>query len=273
MLEAQQVSVVRGGRAILDEVSMPFASGRVSAILGPNGAGKSTLLRVLSGSLVPDAGQVCLDGQALAHISKADLARRRGVLAQESMLQFDYSVEEVVILGRIPHLSGWESPQDIAAAHRALAEVGLAALAHRRYPSLSGGEKQRVHLARVLAQLDVSETLPPGQNAASRWLLLDEPTSALDLHHQHAVLSHARRLTLSGGPAVIAVLHDLNLALRYADDVLLLSEGRVAAAGPTHEALQPPVISRVYGVHAEMHCPAACPFLQIHPVNPSTSHV
>lgn len=277
MLEAIDISVIRSGRPILDQVSIRLQTGRVSVILGPNGAGKSTLLRVLSGTLLPESGDVRLDDRPLASFPPRELARRRGVLAQQSFLQFDYSVSEVVILGRIPHLSGWESEADHDAARRALAAVGLESLAHRRYPTLSGGEKQRVHLARVLAQLDVFPGRPAKHEADTPtcWLLLDEPTSALDLRHQHAVLAHAHQLARATGLGVCAVLHDINLALRYADHITLLDQGCLAAAGPTREALTPEAVSTVYGVEAELHHlnSDSCPFMQIHPTTTLTCHV
>ncbi len=265
MLTTCEATVLRSGRPILDKVSVSFAPGTFTAVLGPNGAGKSTLLRVLSGSLTPDEGTVTLNGRPLSGYQRAELARRRAVLAQESLLQFDFSVEEVVILGRIPHLSGWESERDRRACARAIAVTELRALRHRRYLSLSGGEKQRVQLARVLAQIDPAEAEHPGD----RWLLLDEPTAALDLRHQHSMVALVRSLARSHGFGVIVIVHDLNLAMQYADNVVLLDQGRLAASGPTPETLTVARISDVFGVTTEIHCPRsnACPFIQTLPSN------
>lgn len=272
MLKAEQISVVRSGRAIVDAVSAAFEPGTLSVILGPNGAGKSTLLRVLSGALAPDGGAASLDGRALTGYSKPALARRRAVLAQESLLQFDFSVEEVVILGRIPHLTGWENEHDRQACDRAIAAAELEHLRYRRYLTLSGGEKQRVQLARILAQID-----PGGREMeGTRWLLLDEPTSALDLRHQHTLLTRVRRLSRSHGFGVVAILHDLNLAMRYADQVVLLDRGRAVATGPTRRTLTAPRISAVFGVETEIHCSqaGACPFIQTaHPNHSAHEHI
>lgn len=248
MLQANDIAVIRGGSAILASVSARFEPGKLSVILGPNGAGKSTLLRVLTGTLRPDEGEVYLDGRPLSAYGIEELARHRAVLAQESLLQFDFSVEEVVLLGRIPHLSGWESSADHASCERALAALELLDMRYRRYPTLSGGEKQRVHLARVLAQLD------PGAQGFSgqRWLFLDEPTAALDLRHQHTTLALARDLAARQQLGVVAVLHDLNLAMRYADEVLLLSRGRIAAYGTPEETLTEATIAQVYEVSARL---------------------
>lgn len=262
MLTARQLSVLRGGRAIVDTVSATFRPGRLSVVLGPNGAGKSTLLRVLTGTLKPDRGEVLLGDRSLHTLAIEELAQRRAVLVQESMLQFDFSVEEVVLLGRIPHLTGWESAHDHDACERALALMELTAMRYRRYPTLSGGEKQRVHLARVLAQLDTG-----GQSThEERWLFLDEPTSALDLRHQHSTLALARQLAVAQGLGVIAVIHDLNLALSYADEVLVLADGRTAAHGTPDDVLTAELIHRVYGVHALRRegRNGAPPFIQTH---------
>lgn len=255
MIETRNLSLIRQGRRLLDRVSLRMEPGRLHVILGPNGAGKSTLLRVLTGSLEADEGSVHLDGRPIRAYASEDLARRRGVLSQDTALAFDFRVEEVVMLGRIPHLSGWETAADAEACQRAMKQVDLLPFADRSYHSLSGGEKQRVQLARVLAQLDLQGALPEEQ--ATRWLFLDEPTSALDLRHQHAVLDLVKQL-LPGptGPGVVMVLHDLNLALQYADQVVLLKEGTVAAEGEPAATLTPARVGEVYGVQAEALCSA-----------------
>lgn len=259
MLSATDIMLRRAEKKILDGVSASFAPGTVSAILGPNGAGKSTLLKILSGAVAPDAGAVSLNGRPLGDFSAQALARQRAFLAQESSLGFDFSVEEVVVLGRIPHLGGWESERDWKICAWALDAVELGDFRCRRFMTLSGGEKQRVHLARVLAQL---EGYAPA--TGPRWLLLDEPTAALDLRHQHAVLVKVKSFARAYGFGVLVVLHDLNLAVRYADRVLLLHQGRVAAAGPARATLGVETIEAVYGVRARIlgGVNDTCPFIQ-----------
>lgn len=242
------------------------------AILGPNGAGKSTLLRLIAGTFRPHAGEITFNGRALAAIPARRLALERAVLSQNISMDADFSVAEVVCLGRTPHtLGARETRQDRHVCEWALGVVGMGGFVERRFGTLSGGEKQRVHLARVLAQLEGGTPAAAAQSgqaaptpATSRWLLLDEPTSALDLRHQHDVLALTRRLSREAGFGVIAVLHDLNLALRYADSVLLLSDGRVAAAGPTRTALTCDLVNTVYGVRSRIFCAGhgECPFIQ-----------
>lgn len=250
MITAKDLSISRGGKTILDGVNLQMQPGRLSVVLGPNGAGKSTLLKALTGVASPDRGDVLVGERSLESFESQELARQRAVLAQDTPLTFDFSVEEVVMLGRIPHLSGWESGEDRKAVDRALKFVEMDVFRHRRYPSLSGGEKQRVQLARVLAQIDrTGKEDPPAEPA---WLFLDEPTSALDLRHQHVVLYLVRRLSREHGMGICAVLHDLNLTMRYADHIVLLSRGQVAAEGLPSEVLTAEMIGEVYGVRAEV---------------------
>lgn len=249
VLTATDLTVRRGGRALLDRVSLSLAPGRVTAVVGPNGAGKSTLLRILSGELAPDSGHVAFLGRPLAAWPVGELARHRAVLPQESDLSFPFRVEEVVRLGRIPHPGGGDSPADHALTRAALAEVDLAPFADRLYPTLSGGEKQRVHLARALAQLRPDPAALP---LAARVLLLDEPTASLDLAHQHSVLALARDLAARENTAVLAILHDLNLVLTYADDLVVLAGGRIAASGPVASTLSPALIRDVFAVPARL---------------------
>jgi iron complex transport system ATP-binding protein len=225
MLTAEGISLVRGGKRLLDAVSCRVRAGELLVVLGPNGAGKSTLLRVLAGELRPDAGRVRLCGRPLAAWPARALAQQRAVLPQQSTLGFPFLVEEVVAMGRSPHRdTDLARAGAIIAAAMDCADVGH--LAGRRYPSLSGGERQRVQLARVLSQ--VWEPAPAGP----RLLLLDEPTAALDIAHQHQLLGIGRRLIAGGDLGVVAILHDLNLALGYADRILVLAAGRVLAEGP-----------------------------------------
>lgn len=241
-LQCQNLRIMAGRRTLLDDMSVTLRPGRFTAILGPNGAGKSTLLSLLSAQRRPDAGQVLLDGQPLTALSAHALALRRAVMPQESAVAFDFTVREVAELGRYPHRQNPAQDEDTIVA-QALAATDMATLAARIFNTLSGGEKARVHLARALAQ--IWGPLPDG---AARWLLLDEPTAALDLAHQHQALRLMRGWAHTQGCGVVAVLHDLNLALRYADDVLLLAQGDAVCHGAVAEVLTAERIARVWGI-------------------------
>jgi iron complex transport system ATP-binding protein len=243
-LEAQAVTCAMGGATLLHALSARFASGQLAAILGPNGAGKSTLLSLLCGQRRASQGQVYLQDQALDSYPAQALACRRALLPQDLSVAFDYTVQDVVALGRHPHRHR-PSRGEADIVQRAMQATGVLALAHRVLNTLSGGERARAQLARVLAQ--IWEPAPDGH---SRWLLLDEPTAALDVHHQHAVLRLVRRWAHSHGVGVVAVLHDLNLALRYADQALLLQDGQVQADGPPAEVLNVATVSRIWQVDA-----------------------
>ncbi len=237
-LAADALEVALGRRVVLRGVSLAVEPGELVAVVGPNGAGKSTLLRGLSGELTPRAGEVTLDQRALRAYPRDALARRRAVLPQRAQLSAGFHVDEVVALGRHPHRA--RQVEDARAVERALARVGLAELRGSLFTRLSGGEQQRVMLARVLAQLD-------GDAAASRFLLLDEPTAALDLAWQHHALELARALTREG-VGVLAILHDLALAAMYADRVALLVEGQLVKTGAPAEVLSASNLQRAYGV-------------------------
>lgn len=241
MLAADGATVVLGGRTVLAGASLALAPGEFLAVLGPNGAGKSTLLRVLSGELRPATGRATLDGLELSRYDAMTLARRRAVLPQSIRLRFSHTAREVVELGRHPH-RGAGRAEDASAVLRAMRRADVAHLDHRDYVTLSGGEQQRVSLARVLAQLDEGEgaRLP-------RYLLLDEPTASLDPEHQHAVMRIARELSRTG-LGVLSVLHDMNLAAAYADRLVVLHAGRVVADGPPAATLTPELIERVFRI-------------------------
>jgi iron complex transport system ATP-binding protein len=238
LLQAEGVGVVRANRVLLSDVDLELSVGEVMAIVGSNGAGKSTLLSVLSGSLTPTSGRVLLDGRPLADHGVEGLARRRALLRQGFSVTSDFTALEVVRLGRTPFASRGE-PAESALAERLLGEVGLAGFARRAYATLSGGEQQRVQLARVLAQIDASDSEP-------RLLLLDEPSASLDPRHQHDVLGLVRARVAHDCGAIV-VLHDLTLASRYADVVMVLRKGKVAYAGPAGD-LHESVLSEAFDV-------------------------
>ncbi|MCQ4348144.1 heme ABC transporter ATP-binding protein [Pseudomonas stutzeri] len=237
MLSAEGLRVCRGGCPVVHGVDLLLRPGELFGVLGPNGAGKSSLLAALCGELAPAAGRLLLAGRPLAAWPGRERAQQLAVLPQTSTLGFAFRVEEVVAMGRLPHASG--RVHDAAVVAAALAAADVAHLAGRSYLALSGGERQRVHLARVLAQLW------PGESG--QVLLLDEPTAMLDPLHQHAILEAVRRLA-ARGVAVLAVLHDLNLAARYCDRLLLLESGRVHALGSPVEVLQAGPIRAVFGL-------------------------
>lgn len=225
------VGVEIDGKRILDGVDLTVRSGEVHALVGPNGAGKSTLLAAISGD-VPLTGTVEIGGRDLADWTVSDLARRRAVLAQQNDLAFLFTVVEVVEMGRAPWWRTDREDEDEDAVSEALAETEVTRFAPRHFPSLSGGERARVSLSRVLAQ-------------RTGVLLLDEPTAALDIKHQEAVLRVARDRA-DRGDAVVIVLHDLNLAAAHADRVTLLADGRVHSHGTATEVLTAEAISSVY---------------------------
>jgi iron complex transport system ATP-binding protein len=231
LLTLTGVRVRAGDAVLLDDVDLDVRPGEVLAVVGPNGAGKSTLVSVLAGDRTPDAGEAAWTGTPLGAIRHAELARLRAVLLQENQVSFPFRVVDVVRMGRAPW-QGTGPADDDAVVARALDAADVTGLAERRYPSLSGGEKARTSFARLLAQ-DTSV------------LLLDEPTAALDVRHTEQVLRHAR-LHAYGGGAVVVVLHDLALAAAWADRVLVLDGGRVAALGTPADVLTSALLSRVY---------------------------
>ncbi|NWB28525.1 heme ABC transporter ATP-binding protein [Pseudomonas gingeri] len=237
MLRAQNLQIRRGRQTVLADIDLELKPGEVLGVLGPNGAGKSTLLGALSGELVPSHGNVWLDEQPLGHWKGAERARRLAVLPQTSTLDFAFRAEEVVGMGRLPHQTGQARDQEIVVAALQAADAGH--LAGRSYLALSGGERQRVHLARVLAQLW------PGHSGQT--LLLDEPTSMLDPLHQHTTLQAIRQFA-DRGAAVLIILHDLNLAARYCDRLLLLEKGRPHALESPERVLQPDMLKAVFGL-------------------------
>jgi iron complex transport system ATP-binding protein len=242
-LAAEKVSFAydRRARPVVDGVSLSVSRGTIVGLLGPNGSGKTTLLRLLSGTLIPDHGRVLLDGQAIAGMSRRDLARRIAVVPQETHSAFDYSALEIVMMGRYPHLGAFEleGASDLAIARRAMADTGTTSFEARRFAALSGGEKQRVVIAGALAQ-------------ASDVLLLDEPTASLDLGFQFEIAALLSRLNRDRGTTMVVSTHDLNLAATLCTELVLLKAGRVIAQGPTDEVLTPAHIRDLYGVIADV---------------------
>lgn len=236
-LAAKTVSVTRQGREVLRRADLAVEAGQLVALIGPNGAGKSTLLRVMAGDLRPTKGTVFLDHQSLRLFRAGELARRRAVMMQSTTVVFDFGVAEILEMG-------WVGAGDAerAEAVRAVAErCQLGNLLHRTFNTLSGGEQQRVHFARAILQLSGH------REPADRYLLLDEPTASLDLSHEQQLLRSARALC-EEHIGVLVVLHDLNLAARFADRIVLLNDGAIVAQGEPSTVLTSQLLSDVYGL-------------------------
>ncbi|MEG8038553.1 ABC transporter ATP-binding protein [Sphingomonas sp. LR60] len=238
VLATEGVSLTLGGKAVLQSINAAFASGRVTALLGPNGAGKSSLLACLAGLHVSASGRASLNGTDVRTLSAQERARRIGFLPQAADVHWNIDVATLVALGRLPWRGRWgETAEDRAAVDAALAATGMTAFVRRGVEHLSGGERARALLARVLA----------GQ---PEWLLADEPLASLDPAHQLEVGAQLRAVA-AGGSGVVLVVHDLNLAARLADDVVLLRDGRVVAAGAADEVLTAALVGETYGLTVE----------------------
>ena len=252
ILEAQSLSMLVGSATLVDSIDLRIAAGEMVAIVGPNGAGKSTLLRMLSGDLRPTKGRIELKQREIRTYPPRELAYHRAMLSQHVSVTFPFTVVLIVNWGG--GVAGRAAAQRLVDA--ALGEVGLAHFSNRQLPTLSGGEQQRAHLARVLVQLACGEALHgPGL------LLLDEPTSSLDMRHQIDLVETARRRA-QNGTAVVAVLHDLNLAMRFADRIVLLHRGKLAVDGGRTEAMTTETIRRIFEVDVEIdYTEQGVPFL------------
>ena len=241
MLKIENLSVSYGARRVLRAVSLDLQAGEVLALIGPNGAGKSTLVRAASGVIPVQAGRVGVNGDDLLALSAMRRARYLAVVPQATSLPPAFTAWETVLLGRTPYLNflGQVSTKDEEIARQALQKVDAFDLAERRVGELSGGEQQRVLLARALAQ-------------STPILLLDEPTVHLDLQHQVALMEIVRSLAHNDNLAVLIALHDLNLAARYADRVALLVAGEIKAAGTPRQVLTPEIISKAYNLPVQV---------------------
>jgi iron complex transport system ATP-binding protein len=257
ILSAEDVSYGVRGRAILQGVSLALHAGTLTVIIGPNGAGKSSLLRLLTGEIAPTSGRVLLDGAPLASLPPWRLACRRAVMMQAAQLAFPFAAHEVVALGASGVGRALSSAARDDVVMRALQAADVAHLAARPYQTLSGGEQQRVQFARALAQLEAGRSV-----AAKQLLFLDEPVSSLDLKHQLALLDAACALA-NQGTAVLAVLHDINLALAFADHLVVLHEGRLAARGEPTMIVTDNLLKQVFGVSLKLRRtpPGGAPFL------------
>ncbi len=236
-ITVQQLEKSLGGRSVLQNVTLDIPENKTLGILGPNGSGKSTLLRCICRVLQPEGGAILLDGQPLQRYSVRQSARQMAVVAQHNTYNFDFTVRDIVLMGRSPHKRAFErdNARDYEIAAQSLTQVGLAGYGDRSFASLSGGEQQRVILARALAQ-------------QTPCLLLDEPTNHLDIRYQLQLMELVHGL----GRTVIAAVHDLNIAAMYCDTLAVMQAGRIVATGTPKEILTPELIQQVYGVHARV---------------------
>jgi len=244
IVKAEQLHYSIGKKTLLSNISFTAHTGELLVILGANGAGKSTLLKLISKELKPTKGTVILNSLPLQNWRNAELAKCRAVLAQQTAINLPFTATEIVMMGRYPHFRSTPATVDFDVVHEVMDYVGIAKLADQNYLTLSSGEQQKVQLARVLAQIWDN----PSQ---SKLLLLDEPINALDIQYQHQILQLVKKLTYSGFN-VITVLHDLNLALQYADKLLMLKEGKQVALGDK-SLLTEDVIKEVFNVNSFIH--------------------
>ena len=257
MISATDVSVSYDDRLVIDGVALRAGPGEVIGLIGPNGSGKTTFLRTLYAALHPRAGLVTVDDEPVTALRGAELARRVAVVAQETPSDLPVTVADMVLLGRAPHRRALApfTREDHRAVAAALTRVGARHLADRRYATLSGGEKQRVLVARTLAQ-------------EADHLLLDEPTNHLDIRFQHEILRLVGELEVT----TVVVLHDLNLAARYCTALVMLDRGRVVSAGTPEEVLTPDALRRVYGIHVERVAASGCLQLIFSPIEEPGTH-
>ncbi len=245
MLEVNRVGYQIGSHKILEDVSASFLPGKLSMIIGPNGSGKSSLLKIMSNEIHAYTGSIVYEGKELAIKDTVRLAKIRAVLSQHSELSFPLSVEEVVLMGRYPHFTFKPDAHDLLIVKQVMDKMEIRHLSERNYLTLSGGEKQKTHFARVLAQIwEVPEK-------GCRYLFLDEPIAFMDLNFQHEFLRIARSFAGSN-TVVVAVIHDLNLAIQYADTVLALNKGRVIVQGPPEEVITPVIIKEMYQIESKL---------------------
>jgi iron complex transport system ATP-binding protein len=241
ILHCRSVSYTRDGATLIAGADLAAEAGTFLGVIGPNGAGKSTLLRLAAGLVAPSAGEITLDGRPLRALPRKQIARLLGYVPQQARLDFPFSVADVVTDGRNPHLGRFQigGMIDRQIVWEVMEQTGILPLAGRNVQTLSGGEKQQVLIARALAQ-------------QPRVLLLDEPTANLDLYHQHATLRLVRWLAAEQGLAVVAAVHDINLAARHCDRLAVLMNGRIVATGPPATTLTRALLANVFAVDAEI---------------------
>jgi iron complex transport system ATP-binding protein len=262
-LRLTSVTYMIDSATLIAGADLAVEAGAFLGIIGPNGAGKSTLLRLAAGLIAPASGEITLDGRSLRALPRKQIARLLGYVPQQARLDFPFSVADVVMDGRNPHLGRFQvgGVADRQIVWEAMEQTGILPLAERNVQTLSGGEKQRVLIARALAQ-------------QPRVLLLDEPTANLDLHHQHAILRLVRRLAEEQGLAVVAAVHDINLAARYCDQLAVLMNGRIVATGTPAATITHALLADVFAVDAEIAPePDVAGAVRVHVLSPSADGV
>lgn len=255
MIQVKNITYQIGKKELVKELSFDVKSGELLAVLGANGAGKSTLMKLLCREILPIYGDIMLGGQYLKKYSLPELARRRAVLSQQNTISISFIVNELVMMGRYPHFEHQPGPKDYEIVKQVMEETGITHLSSRDYNTLSGGEQQRVQLSRVLAQI---------YDCPDACLFLDEPTNGLDLLYQQQVMELARRLA-DRGYCVICILHDINFASRFADQILMLKDGRKVAMGTPQEVINCENIHETFNINVKLmlcegyNCPLVIP--------------
>jgi iron complex transport system ATP-binding protein len=250
MLSTNDIHYRAGNKEILQGITTCFEPGLFHVIVGPNGSGKSTFLKIFSGELRPQEGTVSYNGENVFHIDKAGLAKRRAVMSQEPELHFPLSVSEVVMMGRYPHFDFSPGKYDEHVCRFAMMLADVSEFANRDYLTLSGGEKQRVHFARALAQIG-------GEEVGDKFLFLDEAVSHLDLKHQRQLLQITKKFCDNRFTAIV-ILHDINLSLTYGDRILFMKEGRIAYELKHRNQITPAILKDVFDVDATIIYPNEC---------------
>jgi len=241
MLSTENIEYGVGNKKILNGISAQFEAGKINVILGPNGSGKSSFLKIFSGEIHHFNGAICYGDESIKNLTVEKLARVRAVMSQQTELSFPLTVEEVVMMGRYPHFAFSPTAKDLDICRQAMEKMSLVSFTERNYLTLSGGEKQRVQFARVLAQIWES-----GQSL--RYLFLDEPLNSLDVNYQQEFLQAAKEFA-DHNTVVIAILHDVNLAIQYADELFFIREGKLVAKGSPAEIISSSLLENVFRVN------------------------